>query len=303
MRFTIDEGQNWYGLYLQDQITLPYNFHLLAGFRYDNANIFSTQVFTIPSSTINAGRVSEDAIKPRIGLLWQPIPQLSLFGDFVEGFGVSNLVGGGGEPSPDLLPPQQSRQWEAGIKMDILGEQLTSTLAWFDIIKTNIPTPSSDPVLRAQGVQVATGAVKNRGLDFDISGRLTPELKVISSFAYINSKIVEDNNGNVGNRFYGVPTLGGSLWAVYEPYAELFRGLALGAGFVVRSDFEFDNANSFALPGYTTVDLMARYGFSVNSTKLSFQLNVNNLFDKRYYLSGGTPGTPRTILGAIRVEF
>lgn len=42
-------GQDWYGAYLQDQITLPYNIHLLAGFRYDNAGESQTNLDTIPA--------------------------------------------------------------------------------------------------------------------------------------------------------------------------------------------------------------------------------------------------------------
>jgi len=182
---------------------------------------------------------------------------------------------------------------------------LSATVAYFDIIKTNVAT--ADPF--HPGFTVTTGAVQNRGLEFDIQGQLFPEVKLISSFAYINSKIIADNSGNVGHRFNGVPALGGSLWAVCEPQAEWVRGLALGGGLVARSDVEFDDANTFALPGYTIVNLMARYKFSVANTRLSFQVNANNVLDKVYYVTAGGgirgsfPGTPRTALGSLTMEF
>ncbi|HEY8009067.1 MAG TPA: TonB-dependent receptor [Methylocella sp.] len=61
----------------------------------------------------------------------------------------------------------------------------------------------------------------------------------------------------------------GSLWAVYEPQAEPFKGLSLGAGFVARGNAEFDNANTFALPSYTLVNLMAAYKFTMANTKVT----------------------------------
>jgi iron complex outermembrane receptor protein len=298
-------SQNWYGLYLQDQITLPYNIHLLAGFRYDNAGARNNTVTTVPLPTSATGTsLQEDAVKPRVGLLWQPIPQLSLYGNYVEGFGLANNPTPGQAP----LPPTEARQWEAGMKTALLDGQLTATVAWFDIIKTNVATPSPDPILAAQGVQVATGAVRNTGVEFDIQGQILPELKLIGSFANINSKIIADNGGNVGNRLFAVPANSGSLWAVYEPQDATFKGLALGAGFYAQSDVEVDNANSFALPGYTTLKLMARYKFTVANTKVSFQVNANNLLDKVYYITGGnsfinTPGAPRSILGSIKIAF
>lgn len=307
-RYTLERGQNWHGFNLQDQIALPFDLHLLAGLRYDIAHAFSNQIVTLPGLTINSAASSDYSVKPRIGLLWQPIPQLSFFGDYVEGFGLSSLLNSDGTPNTSVVAPQQSRQWEGGVKANINDGRLMATFAWFDITKTNIPTPSPDPALAAQGVQVATGEVRNRGVDLDLSGQVTPEFKVIGSFAYIDSRITRDNNGNVGHRFYGVPRFGGSLWGVYEPQLETLKGLSLGAGFVSRSDFELNNANSFTLAGYTTVNIMARYAFTFEQTKMSLQLNVNNLLDKTYYqtLGGGgnvLPGAPRTILGSIKVEF
>jgi iron complex outermembrane receptor protein len=112
----------------------------------------------------------------------------------------------------------------------------------------------------------------------------------------------------VGNRFFGVPRNAGSLWAVYSPLSDPFKGLAFGAGFIARSNAEVDNANTFTLPGYATVNLMARYAFAFQQTKLTFQINANNLLNKGYFRTGnGTigilPGAPRTILGSIRAEF
>ncbi len=284
-----------------------------------NAGQPETEVDPVPAPAfVSHFQSREQAVKPRFGLLWQPIPQLSLYGNYVENFGVTNVPGANNTP----LPPTEARQWEAGAKTDLLDNRLSATVAWFDIIKTNVATLSPDPLQAVLGNQVATGAVRNTGVEFDVQGQLTPEWKTIGSFAYINSKIVKDTGvgtdtagnsittpGNTGNRFFGVPALGGSLWAVYEPQFEPVKGLSLGAGFVARSNAEFDNANLFALPSYALVNLMAGYKFTVAGTKITAQLNVNNLLDKVYYLSTGAVfagvqrGTPRTILGSLKVEF
>lgn len=59
------------------------------------------------------------------------------------------------------------------------------------------------------------------------------------------------------------------------------------------------------------MNLMAGYKFTVAGTKITAQLNVNNLLDKVYFLAndagadflGSQPGVPRTILGSLKVEF
>jgi iron complex outermembrane receptor protein len=56
------------------------------------------------------------------------------------------------------------------------------------------------------------------------------------------------------------------------------------------------------------VNAMVAYGWRAAGTRMSIQLNVDNLFDKRYFESlSGThtvmPGSPRRWLGTLRVEF
>jgi iron complex outermembrane receptor protein len=304
--------ESWYGAYLQDQMTLPFNFHLLAGFRFDSARVIASATnYSLYGYSNDPASVSaENAIKPRVGLLWQPIPQLSLYGNYIEGFGVTNGVGVNGQ----ALPAQQAQQWEGGAKVALFDDRLTATASYFDIIKTNVPSPVGGA---GGGIALTqtTGAVRSTGFEFDIQGQVTDEIKIIGSYANTYARIVSDLKGDAvtGNLWWGVPRNSGSLWAVYEPQFAPVKGFALGAGFVARGGVEVDNQNSFRLPGYTTMDLMSRYSFDYDKRKITFQLNVANLLDQVYYISSGynqafgsggfIPGTPRMFKGAVKVEF
>jgi outer membrane receptor protein involved in Fe transport len=53
---------------------------------------------------------------------------------------------------------------------------------------------------------------------------------------------------------------------------------------------------------------MARYKFTVANTNLTLQINANNVLNQAYYqtpgyLIGIQPGTPRTLLGSLKVAF
>lgn len=296
--------ESWFGAYLQDQIELPYNFHLLTGFRYDSASNSQRNVTLFPDPSVSGHSLHSDAVKPRAALLWRPIPELSLYGSYVEGFGVANGVGTNRTP----LPPEEARQWEAGAKAELLDGRLTATASWFDIVKTNVRSPLGG-FGSAIGIVQATGAVRSTGVEFDIQGQVLPEVKIIGSYANTDTKVIADTlAAKVGNRWWGVPRNAGSLWAVYEPEFEPVRGFAFGAGFVARGPVEVDPANSFTLPGYATVDLMSRYGFEYEKKKVTFQFNVGNLLDKTYYITSGwlggfLPGAPRHFRGSVKVEF
>jgi len=58
------------------------------------------------------------------------------------------------------------------------------------------------------------------------------------------------------------------------------------------------------------MNLMASYEFKVGKSKITAQLNVDNLLDKNYFpTSNGFGrnridfGSPRTFLGSVKVEF
>jgi iron complex outermembrane receptor protein len=85
-------------------------------------------------------------------------------------------------------------------------------------------------------------------------------------------------------------------------------GLKLGLGAVARGEREGDDANDYQLPGFVRWNALAAYGWRVAGTRLSVQVNVDNLFNARYFESvSGTytvmPGSPRSWIGSVRVEF
>jgi len=317
--FHFQTSEEWYGLYFQDQIKLPYNVHLLAGFRYDNARITYDSEF---GGVISTKHRSDEAINPRVGLLWQPIPEVSLYGNYVENFGRANAfsTGFGGT----ALGPETAQQWEAGVKTELFDGRLTGTLAWYQLTKQNIATSSSDPIAAARGVSEPTGEAQNSGIELDIAGEVLPGWNVIASYSYIDSEITKDaglvfddqgnvvgtHDGNTGNRFHDVPKHGGSLWNTYRFQDGALQGLKIGAGLVARGQREGNNQNNFQMPGYALVNLMAGYKFKVGKSKVSAQFNVDNLLDKEYFPSSigfGRSridvGAPRTFMGSVRIEY
>lgn len=86
------------------------------------------------------------------------------------------------------------------------------------------------------------------------------------------------------------------------------RGLRVGAGMIAVSEQQGDIANTFQMPGYVTANLMASYQWQVGRTRMTAQLNINNLFDARYFSGSDTftsvnVGTPRFVMGSLRMEF
>ena len=301
--FVVHNGQTAYGTYVQDQVTLPKNLYLLAGVRFNWVNTFNngygqaTSVKDHPAPT------------PRVGVLWQPKPQWSLYGSFTDNYGATPL--GSLTPDGNTLPPQSAQQFEIGVKGEWLQKRLVATASIYQITKQNIP--SADPSNPAY--TIAVGEARSRGVELDLSGQLSPGWKIIGGYSYLDALITKDTNSPSlqGLRFPDAPYDSGSLWAVYEAQHRSLKGLKMGAGLVGRTGqvaYESPDGVSYLtdrIPGWTIVNAMASYSWQFEKARLVGQLNINNLFDKKYFVSvnpsQAMPGAPITILPLVRLEF
>ncbi|MEI8572698.1 TonB-dependent receptor [Methylomonas sp. LW13] len=295
----VKTSSDWFGLYLQDQMELPHNFFALGGMRYDNAR---------GNDELNGGAVTidEDRVSPRGGLLWRPIPELSVYGSYTENFGANNGVNRNGQ----LLKPETAQQWETGIKTELWDGRFSASLAYFELTKQNIRV--TDPTNFTLSKSI--GEAMSQGIEMDAKGEVMPGWNIIGSYAHIPvANITKDFDssggiGNQGNRLYNSARNSGSLWNVYEFQDGDMQGLKFGAGAVVVGKRQADNENLVQMPGYVTLNLMTSYQQRIGNSKFTVQFNVDNLLDKSYFASANGFnqhffGTPRTFLGSVRLEY
>lgn len=289
----------WFGLYFQDQVDFTHGFHFLFSGRHDWARTWSGFSNT---SGPELSAVSTQKFSPRVGLVFQPAEWLSIYSNWTQSLGANNGQSATGAP----FAPEQSEQFEGGIKLEFFDGRLKSTLAVYDLTKTNILTADISTV--SQTDQVAIGKARSQGIEFDVTGRITDKLSVIGSYAYTDTKVLKDDGGNRGNRLPNVPEHSGSLWANYE----IVEGLKVGSGAYVAGQRQANTANSFQLPGYVRWDAMAAHEWKVGGSNITAQVNVNNILGKRYFTYAdqfgnpqfdAMPADPRTVLGSIRVDY
>lgn len=313
----VSNDTDQYGAYIQDQIKLPYGFHVLGGIRYQNLHQASFDQFN-PGA--NAAQ-TQDAVTPRVGVLWQPQAWLSLYANYVESFGANS-----GIIYPNRVAPASgAEQYEGGIKTEFFGGRLRANLAYYELTKTNIA--SADPAFPNQGFVVVTGAAKSQGPELDISGELLPGWNIIANYAYTDVRVLKTNANNdparsgaapVGGRYFNVPRNTAGFWNTYEFQVGELKGLKLGGGVTLRDgQTGCCDVPSASIPGYATIDLLAAYSLKLAGAKITAQLNINNLLDKRYYTGllsyqANNPGfsksvvdfgQPRAVMGAINIQY
>jgi catecholate siderophore receptor len=98
-----------------------------------------------------------------------------------------------------------------------------------------------------------------------------------------------------------VPTQTFSLWNRYD----FSRRFGAGLGVVYRDSVFASTSNAVVLPSFTRVDAALFYNIGKD---YRIQLNVENLFDKRYWASANsdtniTPGSPRAVRLTLAAKF
>lgn len=306
----------WNGVYLQDQMKILDKVHLNLGGRYDRVQSNGGQItleYAPPGSTLNGvarSTTNDEKFSPRAGLVYDALPWLSIYGNYVESLGNAGAYGSvtldaNGVP----LHASRSYSYEGGFKIEAFEKRLLSTISFYEINKTNMAT--RDITSPNPNVMTNTGAARSRGVEFDIAGSITNDLSLIGSYAYTDARFTTNNDGLQGNLLANVPRNSGSIWAKYQLIPEkMFIGL--GGNF--RGTRQGDNQNSFLLPGYATLDAYLAYKFNfAGKTKLTTQLNVNNILDKAYYINSNVydavpslaimPGQPLSVMGSLKLEF
>ena len=274
-------------LNLQDQMRLSEKLFGVIGARYDHyEHRLDNEV------TGKRTEQTHEKITPRIGALYQLTPEVGVFANASQSFKPNT-----GAPRPGTgtsFDPEEGVGYEAGFKFDLLDSRLGMTVAAFHLTKENVLT--ADPA--DSTYQIAAGEVRSRGLDLQLTGQLTDEVRVIGAYAYVDAEVTKDNTLASGSRLLNVPEHSGSLLGVYEFLDGGLKGLELGGGVNYVGDRSGNVADSgFELPGYTTVDLLARYKATQD---LTLGVNLNNAFDRTYYERSYSnvwvmPGEPRNL--------
>ncbi len=278
-----------YALNLQDQIAFTDRLRGLLGVRLERVEQRS---LNRASGVANEQR--KDVATPRIGLLYQLVPEVGLFANAGTSF-KPNAIGSRGE----VYQPEKGLGYETGLKLDLLDGRLGGNVALFHIDKENVVTTDT------LGDSLAAGEARSRGLDLQFSGQLSDALRLIGAYAYIDAEVTKGDTAlPAGSDLLGIPRHSGSLLAVYEFQHGALRGSDIGAAVTHVGERSGQAGSDFRLPAYETLDLLAHYKAS---EQVTLGVNLNNVFDRKYYERAYNsvwvlPGEPRNLSFSLTLD-
>jgi catecholate siderophore receptor len=273
------------GVYLQDQLTLSPRWQATIGVRYDRFDLD----FRNNRNDQTLVR-DDDLISPRAGLVFKPTALVSLYGSYT----MSYLPSSGDQfasltATSQTLEPEQFRNYEVGAKWDVR-PNLALTTALYRLDRTNTAAPDPNDATRT----VQTGEQRTTGFELGGWGSVTDAWQIVAGFTWQEAEITSTTAAAPeGATVPLVPKRTFSLWNRYQVH----RSVGVGIGVVHQSDMYAAIDNTVTLPGFTRADgaLFVRV-----HPLMSVQVNVENLFDERYFATSHgnnniMPGASRTL--------
>ena len=247
-----------YSLILHDEIAINDQWDVILGARLETFDIDVKDVKT----PANSASRKDTEISPRLGLIFKPAEDVSIYGSFSETF-----LPRSGEQYANLstdLDPDTFTNLEAGVKWDI-NEESSFTLSVFQIEQTSIDEP-----LSLTYVEVDTETV---GFELTYQGRINDWWAVDAGYAYLDGEIAGSSNDPREQPDHIL-----SLWNSFKATSQLGFGL----GMIYQSSQFASSDNAVVLPSFVRFDAAAYYDIDESSR---IQLNIENLLDTDYYPS------------------
>jgi catecholate siderophore receptor len=265
------------GAYVLDTMNLGKHWDVAGGFRWDRFDTDYKQSAT-PASAFN--RVDQMP-SWRAALVYKPVSIGSIYFDAGTSFNPSaeslSL-----STSTANLPPEKNLTYEFGSKWDFSQRRLSVRTALFQTEKLNAREPDpTNPLLN-----VLAGAQRVRGAQFEVRGRLTSRWEMLSSYAYLDGKVVSSSYypDAIGAPLANVPRNTFNFWSTHRLPWRLETGF--GGNYVSSRTSSatkpLDPATGLLkeAPAYWVFNAMAKRRLTEH---LDLQVNVNNITNRYYY--------------------
>ncbi|MFW2555863.1 TonB-dependent siderophore receptor [Aliarcobacter butzleri] len=272
------------GYYLAGRFSLMEDLKLISGIRVSS--------WEYQAKNGNGNREFDDEITPYAGLVYDIDKNHSIYVSYTSIFKPTDRQ----DKDNNYLDPAEGKSYETGIKGEYFDGRLNTSLSIFRIEQTGfedtgIPIASNPLKTASERID----GVVSKGFELGVQGNLTDDFSLDFGLANFEA---ENPDGSKFNTDSSRTTA--NLWAKYT-----IDDYRFGAGLNYKSKvYTGSGATKITQDAFITTDLMA--GYKINKS-LDLQLNINNVFDEKYYEGIGVNsmvyGDPRNFTLGMKYTF
>jgi len=307
---------NRVGAYAQDLISLLNNLKVLVGARYSYLQTTS-EVLTYAKNTSVKSINFDNAVTPRVGIVYQPMNTMSVFASYATSF-VPNTGSANLDVNGKPLAPSTYIQYEAGVKNELFKGLISANVTAYRIVNSNFVQPVLDSLY--PNAKEMGGEVTSQGIEIDIMTKSYKGFSLIAGYSFNETKYTKSNIYEVGSllRYNPQHTANASLYYAFSNKTFL-KGLNLGVSvlyfgdrFAGRStryiingkEVKNDSYKLMPVSAFTQLDASIGYQFNNN---ISVRLRMTNVTDVLSYHvhddNSVNPIAPRQFIGTVSYKF
>lgn len=296
--------------YLATRLSLTDQLHAVLGSRYGSWRTSSKsrtyddnlQLTGVETTT----QQQSDIWTPYAGLLYDLTPEYTVYVSYTDIFKPQDNR----DANRKYLEPVVGSNYELGLKGSLLEERLNVSTALFWSKQDNVAelddSVAPDPATGEEFYKSGGKGQKVQGFEVEVSGEVMTDWNMTAGYTYTHAASGDKQRANSAEPLnllrvstaYRLPgdwhalTVGGAVNWQSDIWGDSNRPVGR------KADGQLLTENAKIRQGaYTVVKLMSRYEFDRH---LSASLNVDNLFDKKYYdnvgfYNGVYWGDPRTV--------
>lgn len=292
---SLDETQD--GLVASVRWSLADDLSLITGARVIDWHRDETSTTLSSGDTSRTSRSETGVVTPYVGLVYDLNENWSAYASYTTIFKPQSNK----DVSGKYLDPEEGVNYELGIKSEFWDKRLTTAFSVFEVRQDNLAVADGSN-LAPDGNQAyrAESGTKTRGFEMEMAGEILPDWQVSASYTYA---VIQDSDND--RLLTEVPRDTFKLFTSY--HLQSLPQLKVGGGVRWQGTEYYKGAGpndeTFTQDPYSVVDLMAQYAITPQT---SVSLNVNNVFDEKYYTaigSRGWYGTPRSATATLVYAF
>nr|WP_315141084.1 TonB-dependent siderophore receptor [uncultured Flavobacterium sp.] len=316
---------NRFGVYAQDLISITEQFKVLAGLRWSwqEAQVDTHDLTKNPVVITEANKLKDLAFSPKLGLVFQPTKNMSLFASYANSFTPNT----GTTVQGDAIEPSIIDQFEVGVKKDFWRGILSTNVTLYQIVNSNLAQTAQ---FKADGsdntdtsIKVLSGETTSKGIEIDITAKPTAGLNITAGYSYNDMRYTKTSglNGSFieGDRLVRTPANTANLSFFYTLPSGVLKGVSFGtmanyignrvggwnSQIVINPTTQVQTINDREIPleGYTTIDLSAGYEwkqFSILCKLSNITNELNYTVHENYSVN---PIAPRQVMTSIKYKF
>jgi iron complex outermembrane receptor protein len=272
------------GLYAIDRLNFSPHWQAVAGVRsVDYRSDQGSNHYDVSKTT------------PMAALIYKPTEDLSFYASAAQGLEEGETAPTGSANQGERMAPGVSRQKELGMRWRAPAGTLLQ-LALFDIERPGYYTNTAN-------VFTADGEQRYRGIEASAQGKLTRQLSWQASAQALDPEFRNINDTYNGKLPENASKQTASAFLSYD--LDMVAGLSVTGGAYFTGRRPVNDLNQAFLGGTTLFSVGGRYVTQLMGKRTTWQLNVDNAADKRYWAGAGTrlaSGMPRTVKLALKVD-